>query len=61
MACAGQTGGQSWSAGGYSNRTTNVTESVSDFYRPWNKNTLKTQHARKKTLHKANQNTSKIA
>jgi hypothetical protein len=48
MACAGQTGGQSRSAGGYSNRTTNVTESVSDFSRPWNKNTLKTQQARKK-------------
>jgi hypothetical protein len=35
-------------AGGYSSRTTNVPESLSDFSRPWNKNTPKTQHARKK-------------
>jgi hypothetical protein len=35
-------------AGGYSSRTTNVPESLSDFSRPWNKNTLKTQPARKK-------------
>jgi hypothetical protein len=35
-------------AGGYSNRTTNVPESLSDFSWPWNKNTLKTQPARKK-------------
>jgi hypothetical protein len=34
-------------AGGYSNRTTSVPESLSDFSRPWNKNTLKTQPARK--------------
>jgi hypothetical protein len=39
MACAGQTGGQS--------RTTSVPESLSDFSRPWNKNTPKTQPARK--------------
>jgi hypothetical protein len=36
-------------AGGYSRRTTNVRESLSDFSRPWNKNTLKTQPARKKS------------
>jgi hypothetical protein len=35
-------------AGGYSSRTTNVPESLSDFSRPWNKNTLKTQPAWKK-------------
>jgi hypothetical protein len=35
-------------AGGYSSRTTNVRESLSDFSRPGNKNTLKTQTARKK-------------
>jgi hypothetical protein len=29
--------------GGYNSRTTNVTESLSDFSRPWNKNTPKTQ------------------
>jgi hypothetical protein len=34
-------------AGGYSSRTTNVPESLSDFSRPWNKNTPKTQPARK--------------
>jgi hypothetical protein len=38
MACAGQRAGQ---VGGYSSRTTNVTESLSDFSRPWNKNTPK--------------------
>jgi hypothetical protein len=43
---AGQTGG-------YSSRTRSVPESLSDFSRPWNKNTLKTQPAQKeKTLHK---------
>jgi hypothetical protein len=53
MACAsqtgviGQTGGQSRSAGGYNSRTTSVTESLNDFSRPWNKNTPKTQPARK--------------
>jgi 5-formyltetrahydrofolate cyclo-ligase len=31
--------------GGYSSRTTNVPESLSDFSRPWNKNTSKTQPA----------------
>jgi hypothetical protein len=35
-------------AGGYNSRTTNVPESLSDFSRPWNKNTPKTQPARKK-------------
>jgi hypothetical protein len=35
--------------GGYSSRTTNVPESLSDFSRPWNKNTPKTQPARKKS------------
>jgi hypothetical protein len=34
-------------AGGYSSRTTNVPESLSDFSRSWNKNTPKTQPARK--------------
>jgi hypothetical protein len=40
-------------AGGYNSRTTSVPESLSDFSRPWNKNTPKIQPARKKTLHKA--------
>jgi hypothetical protein len=47
MACAGQTG-DTGQAGGYSSRTTNVPESLSDFSRTWNKNTPKTQPARKK-------------
>jgi hypothetical protein len=34
-------------AGGYSSRTTSVLESLSDFSRPWNKPTHKTQLARK--------------
>jgi hypothetical protein len=34
-------------AGGCSNRTTSVPESLSDFSRPWNKNTPKPQPARK--------------
>jgi hypothetical protein len=34
--------------GGYNNHTTNVPESLSDFSWPWNKNTLKTQPARKR-------------
>jgi hypothetical protein len=34
-------------AGGYSSHTTSVPESLSDFSRPWNKNTPKTQPARK--------------
>jgi hypothetical protein len=38
-------GGQ---AGGYNSRTTNVPESLRDFSKPWNKNTPKTQPARKK-------------
>jgi hypothetical protein len=35
-------------AGGYNSRTTNVPESLSDFSRLWNKNTLKIQTAQKK-------------
>jgi hypothetical protein len=34
-------------AGGYNSRTRNIPESLSDFSRPWNKNTRKTQPARK--------------
>jgi hypothetical protein len=34
-------------AGGYSSRTTSIPESLSDFSRPWNKETPKTQPARK--------------
>jgi hypothetical protein len=34
-------------AGGYSSHTTHVPESLRDFSRPWNKNTPKTQPARK--------------
>jgi hypothetical protein len=34
-------------ASGYSSRTTSVPESLSDFSRPWNKNTTKTQPAQK--------------
>jgi hypothetical protein len=34
-------------ASGYSSRITSVPESLSDFSRPWNKNTPKTQPARK--------------
>jgi hypothetical protein len=34
-------------ANGYNSRTTSVPESLSDFSRPWNKNTPKTQPARK--------------
>jgi hypothetical protein len=34
-------------AGGYRSRTTSVSESLSDFSRPWNKTTSKTQPARK--------------
>jgi hypothetical protein len=37
-------------ADGYSSRTTSVPESLSDFSRPWNKNTPKTQPARKENL-----------
>jgi hypothetical protein len=43
---AGQTGG-------YRSRTTRVPESLSDFSRPWDKNTPKTQPEGRKTLHKA--------
>jgi hypothetical protein len=35
-------------AGDYNSRTTNVPKSLSDFSRPWNRNTPKTQPARKK-------------
>jgi hypothetical protein len=35
-------------AGGYSSHTTNIAGSLDDSSRPWNKNTLKTQLARKK-------------
>jgi hypothetical protein len=48
-------------AGGYSSRTTNVPESLSDFSRPWNKNTSKHNLHGRRTQHKANQNTSKTA
>jgi hypothetical protein len=48
MACAGQTGDRAGQVGGYSSHTTNVPESLSDFSRPWNRNTPKTQLARKK-------------
>jgi hypothetical protein len=34
--------------GGYSSHTTNIAGSLDDSSRPWNKNTLKTQLARKK-------------
>jgi hypothetical protein len=37
-------------AGGYSSRTTNVSESLTDFSRPWNKITPKPQPARKENL-----------
>jgi hypothetical protein len=42
---AGQTGG-------YSSRTTDVPESLSDFSRPWNKTPPKHSPHRRKTLHK---------
>jgi hypothetical protein len=45
MACAVDRAGQ---AGVYSSRTTSVLESLSDFSRPWNKTSPKTQPARKK-------------
>jgi hypothetical protein len=53
MVCAGQTVTQfrpvdsAGQAGGYSSRTTSVLESLSDFSRPWNKTTPKTQPAPK--------------
>jgi hypothetical protein len=46
-------------AGGYNNRITNVPESLNDFSRPWNKNTLKTQPVRKKNPSQTKQNTTK--
>jgi hypothetical protein len=39
--------GRAGQAGGYSSRTTSVPKSLSDFSRPWNKNTPKTQPAGK--------------
>jgi hypothetical protein len=39
--------GRAGQAGGYSSCTTSVPESLNDFSRPWNKNTPKTQPARK--------------
>jgi hypothetical protein len=39
--------GRAGQAGGYNSRTTSVPESVNDFSRPWNRNTTKTQPARK--------------
>jgi hypothetical protein len=45
---------------GYSSCTTNVLERLSDFSRQRNKNTLKTQPHRTRTLHKANQNSTNI-
>jgi hypothetical protein len=42
--------GRADQAGGYSSRTTSVPESLSDFSRPLNKNTPKTQPARKENL-----------
>jgi hypothetical protein len=39
--------GRASQAGGYSSRTTSVLESLSDFSRPWNKHTPKTQPAQK--------------
>jgi hypothetical protein len=46
MACAGQTGDTSQTGG--QSRSDQWTESLNDFSRPWNKNTPKTQPARKK-------------
>jgi hypothetical protein len=49
MACAGLTGvDRAGQACGYNSCTTNVPESLNDFSRSWNKNTLKAQPARKK-------------
>jgi hypothetical protein len=66
MACAGQTGytvrpvDNAGQAGGYISRITSVPESLSDFSRPWNKNTPKTQPARKeKPYTKPNKTTRK--
>jgi hypothetical protein len=57
LCCTGQTDGlrrsDRWTegqAGGYSRHTTSVPESLNDFSRPWNKNTPKTQPARKENL-----------
>jgi hypothetical protein len=45
-------------AGGCSNRTTSVPKSLSDFSRPWNKNTSKNTTCKEgKTLHKPNKAT----
>jgi hypothetical protein len=48
-------------AGGYNSRTTNVPESLSDFSQPGTKTLSKHNLHGRRTLHKANQNTSKIA
>jgi hypothetical protein len=47
-------------AGGCSSRTTNVPESLNDFYRPWNQNTPKHNLQGRRTLYKSMQNTTKI-
>jgi hypothetical protein len=47
-------------AGGYNSRAANVPESLSDFSRPWNKNTPKTQPAwKEKPYTKPKQNNPK--
>jgi hypothetical protein len=48
-------------AGGYSSHTTNVPKSLSDFSRPGTKTPSKLNLHGRRTLHKANQNTSKTA
>jgi hypothetical protein len=58
MACAGQTGGLG-QVSGYSSRTTSVLQSLGDFSRPWNKNTPKTQPARKENPTQSLENNSK--
>jgi hypothetical protein len=47
-------------AGGYSSRTTSVPESLSDFSRPWNKNTPKHNLHGRKTLLKTYLDNSKL-
>jgi hypothetical protein len=59
MACAGQTGdtdqtgGQSQSGWWLEQPHNKCSRELSDFSRLWNRNTTKTQPARKKNLHKA--------
>jgi hypothetical protein len=53
--------GRADQADGYSSRTTNVPESLSDFSRPWNKNTPKHNLQGRRTLYKPKENTSKTA